>query len=437
MFREYINSPIDPIPMEYVNTLHRINNEPDYSLTSYNYNYNNYTNYKYTETGDTFNSWMEKLKENGFTVKENVGAFIKAKTNVDCVLVYHKEKNCTACFVNSSDLKVYHGVLSFISLMFPSLFNEIPLRKPEDYDVILSLSKTDRSLFIQKIQAAVQPFVTEFRRIMLGNLLKSMHNANIEKAEIEIERQRSYIGDIEHNYANAIKLLKTLIVTYEGMKATEKYDQPEEDLVEYLSTNKDIHNLNISNGKLTFTVATFLNNFNINAWQTFSERGYIYDGAYKARTLLDVFSDRANRKILLDSIFSETPEFRIKLCGVYSIDLNNCYVQTYRSYDYNNADPLYKSYLPNPHLDIFACLGGYKNRVMQALKECNYIPAIELCCASAGSINLEETDQTFRPFLGWLFNSREKVLRRKDGTDMTPEEALIYLVDKEKANETA
>ena len=107
-----------------------------------------------------------------------------------------------------------------------------------------------------------------------------------------------------------------------------------------------------------------------------------------------------------------------------------------RGYDYLDADPVFRSYIPNPHLKLFGCLGGYEDRVIRALRDRNYIGAIEMCCASAGSVNLEETEQTFRPFLGWLLSSREKVLQRKDGVEMTREEALVYLKDKEKENET-
>lgn len=473
MFKDRIRNPIDPIPFEYVNTLKRLEGEPDFSLTClgiallkpriadyqgidgvyYTLNYESeciedfirrYDNldgypmlcyYRYVRLDDKTNDLMKTLKSKGFEVKENVGSFIKSKTNAECVAVYHKTKNCAAYFVNTDDIKIYHGLISFISLLFPSLFSELPLRKPEDYDVILSLSKSDKNVFIEKIQNAVQPYITDFRRLMLGNLLRSIHESKIENALSSVNTQRVYISDIERTYANEIKKLKELIVVYEGMKVTECYDKPEEDLVEYLSTNKLIHNLSISNGRLIFNVATYLNNFNENAWDTFSKRGFIYDGKYKTNLNIQAFTDRDNRKILLDSIFGEDSEFVVKVAGNYILDLNSSYLQSSRGYDYAMADPIFKSYLPNPHLELFACLGGYKERVMRALRDGNYVAAIELCCASAGSVNLEETDQTFRPFIGWILNSREKILHRKDGVEMTPEEALIYLIDKEKANE--
>ena len=471
MFRDYINTPIDPIPEQYVETLQRLESEPDYSLTCLgiallrprikdykgiggayrtfqsgttcvlnlleecNLNTQEVPRlyfYKYNTSFDIPDDVHKTLHDNGFVVKENIGTFLKAKTNTEGIAVYHKEKNIAAFFVNSLDIRIYHILISFISLLFPKLFEEMPLRKPEDYDVIVALSKTSKDAFIEKIQKAVQPFVSEFRRLMLGSLLKMMHDGKINAALAEVTNQRMYLDELERGYSEAYKVLQRLIVTYEGLKATEGHDEVEEELVEYLSSNKNIRNLAINDGKLSFTVATVLNGWNENVWETFHKRGFIYDGVYGRAHVLDVFKDKNNRKLLLNNIFSESAEFTVKMAGNYSIDLNNCYVTSRRGYDYTIVDPVYKSYLPNPHLNLFACLGAYKERIIKCVRNRNYISAIELCCASAGSVNLEETEQTFRPFVGSILSSREKILRRKDGVEMTPEEALVYLVDKNK-----
>jgi hypothetical protein len=142
--------------------------------------------------------------------------------------------------------------------------------------------------------------------------------------------------------------------------------------------------------------------------------------------------NRENRKLLLDNIFSDDPKLMIKMCGNYRLSMRDCRVYTSSNYDYERADPMYKSCIPNPHLKLFDCLGGYKDKVMNAMLHRNYIGAIELCIASAGSVNLDETDQTFRPFLGWVLSSNEKILKTKGGVEMTPEEALVWLHDEVK-----
>jgi len=474
MFRELINNPIDPIPVEYTNTICRLENEPDYSLTSlgiavlkprvetYQGIYGKYalitdeevavdnfvgdnTTNQFTFSYYVYSNKMDdaKLKatieEHGFEIKENIGTFLKEKANVDCCAVYHKEKNCTAIFINTRDMKYYHISISFLSLLYPQLFKEHPMTE-QDYNVVKACSKTDKDAFIQRIQECLQPYAMEFRRMMLNTLLKTMHEGKINYARRELDNQRSYVDSVQVTLSDALKHLKELTVTFEGLVATEKFDEAEEDLVEYLSTTKEIRAMKMEGSVLNFSVATLLNNYNPDAWRTFAQRGYIYDGKYGRNgdtcTLLDVFNDKNNRKILLDNIFSETPEFAVKIAGNYRIDLDNYRVTARSDYDYNAADPIFKSYMPNPHIKLFRCLGGYEGRIPDQLRKRNYIGAIQLCIASAGSVDLDETQQTFRPFLGWLLNCREKILHRKDGVDMTPEEALIYLIDKEKENET-
>jgi len=189
---------------------------------------------------------------------------------------------------------------------------------------------------------------------------------------------------------------------------------------------------------IKFTVATTLTNYSENAWRVFSNAGWIYDGRYgDGYNPRDTFKDKNNRKILLDDIFSDSPNFSVRMAGNYTFNLDDCSVVTDSGYNYVAADVRYKSYLPNPHLKIYACLGGYRDEIPEKLEQRDYIGAFEMAIASAGSVNLDETDNVFRPFLGYILSSDQKVLVRRDGTEYTPEEALLWLVDKkEKENET-
>lgn len=471
MFREHIEKPIDPIPLAYVDKLQRLYNEPDYSLTSLGiallksrienydgitgvyYSFDNKANaykdfvnrvnnadthplycyYIYSTDNDVTDVVNESLSE--FKQRQNISAFIKEKSDNDCTVLYHETKNIVGIFVNSRDFRLYHLLMSFISLYYPSLFVEKKMTE-EDYTIVKSLSNKEKDKFYASIQSVLKPFTAEFRRLQLSSLMKDIHDVKINNALSNVNNLRSRASSAEQQLGSIISQLKEAIMIYEGMKATEQYDAPEEALVEYLSDNKDIHGLDIRDHYLYFSVTTLLNNFNEQAWRSFSDRGNIYDGEYNT-TLLDVFKKRENRKILLDAIFNEDPTLFVRMAGNYQINLDQCRVSTSSGYDYENIDPVFKDYMPNPHLKIFECLGGYRDRIMPALRDRNYISAIEICIASAGSINLDEVTQTFRPFLGWLLSSTAKVIQLQDGTAMTPEEALVWLVDnKEKENAT-
>lgn len=471
MFREHIEKPIDPIPQVYADKIQRLYNEPDYSLTSIGiallksrienydgitgvyYSYDNKVNafkdfvnrvnsvdthplycyYIYSTDNDVSDIINENLSE--FKERKNISAFIKEKSDNECTVLYHETKNAVGIFVNSRDFRLYHLLMSFVSLYYPSLFVEKKMTE-EDYTIVKSLSNKEKDKFYTSVQNVLKPFTIEFRRLQLSSLMKDIHDVKINNALNNVNNLRSSANSIEEQLGRVIAQLKDAIVLYEGMKATENYDAPEEELVEYLSNNADIHGLDIRDHRLYFSVTTLLNNFNQQAWDTFSNRGNIYDGEYSAN-LLDVFKKRENRKIILDAIFSEDPKLFVRMAGNYTINLDQCRVSTSSGYDYENVDPVFKDYMPNPHLKIFECLGGYRDRIMPALRDRNYISAIEICIASAGSINLDEVTQTFRPFLGWILSSTNKIMQTQDGTAMTPEEALVWLIDnKEKDNAT-
>ncbi|MBP5423892.1 MAG: hypothetical protein J6Y78_15780 [Paludibacteraceae bacterium] len=466
MFRECITNPIEPISEEYARTLKRITNEPDYSLTCVGIamlksRIDSYQGIDgaYMSLGtkqDCVTDFIDRIKSvdgcplfcyyryakedcekeavaaqlSDFQEKKSISLFVENKMGFQCQVFYHEHMNAVGIFVNTADMRLYHVMLSFMSLYFPSLFADKPLTE-DDYALIKSLSKKEKTDFFACIKKMTKDYSLEFRRVQLGSFMKQLHEAKIKNACNEVDLQRRQINTIERQLNDAVSALKNLIVIYEGMKATEQYDAPEEEMVEYIAENRSIHNLRFRNGNLYFSVSTLLNNYNTDAWTTFSNRGHIYDGNYDCR-LTGAFANEKNRKILLDSIFSENPDLMIRMAGNYCLNFNNCSVSTDDCYDYVSADPMYTQYIPNPHLKRFACLGGYKDKVMRALRERNYIGAIELCIASAGSVNLDETTQTFRPFLGWVLTSNEKVLVTKDGKEFTPEEALVWLVDKEK-----
>ena len=464
MFRDFINQPVDPIPQAYVDTLCRPENEPDYTLTSLgvamlrprvekysgikgvylnfekkancihdfvarNFEYGLtfcYYTYSIDECDDKFIN--EKLAD--YSEKKNIRQFVKEQANIDCQVFVHKNKDLAVVFINKREMRFYHLMMTFVSLYFPKAFKEHPMTEI-DYKLVKTFSKKEKDPFVACIQEMVAPYIPEFRKLQLGFLINEMHQVKIRKAKQDVDNQRAAVEDFAERYSNAIETLKNFIVIYEGMMATQQKDDTEEEFVEYLSENKCIRNLEISGNNLCFSVATILNNYNEAAWETFSKRGSIYDGNYKC-TLPEIFKDQNNRKLVLDSIFSENPKLLVKIAGNYKVNLDRCRVSTDKYYNYVDHDPLYKSYIPNPHLKLFGCLGGYEGRVANELYERNYIGAVEMCIASAGSVDLDETEQTFRPFLGWILSSKEKILRTKDGLEMTPEEALVWLIDKEK-----
>jgi hypothetical protein len=86
-----------------------------------------------------------------------------------------------------------------------------------------------------------------------------------------------------------------------------------------------------------------------------------------------------------------------------------------------------KDYITNPHFKLHGCPGRNKEQIIRCLRQGDVVSAIECAIAATGSVNIDETEYTFRPFLLEVLNSKDKILQNNKGEDMTPEEAVLWL----------
>lgn len=363
--------------------------------------------------------------------------YLKKNADRNAVIFYHETENIVYIFIDSRQLNIYHLCLFMLSKYYPALFKAHPLTEKE---LILTktLSKTDREAFQNEIMNNLGDLTEVFKKIRIASLIRQFHQNKIDVAKKDLAQIESMLRDVMEQYANYSKQRKEKLVWLTGLNETENETEEEKEIVEYLSTNSKIHDVKIQDGRIKFSVATEMMQYNPDAYEIYAKKGYIFDGHYNEwwadmPTLTGVFAERDNRKLLLDHIFNEDPDYRIKLCGNYELNMNDNEVGT--NSDYRYVGSAFEDCLPNPHLRIHRCLGGYEEKIMNALYNNELMSALELCVYSAGSVDLDETEQTFRPLIGWLCTTQKKCLLDRDGNSLTPEEAIVQIKDKEKENE--
>lgn len=471
MFKEAIPE-IYPLTQEYVETINYIDYEPDLALTMLglvcfkkrleNYNgikgwfnvgteesygidkvlsaYDNIKSdvhfYYYTYISSRAECNYESLTKLGFKHRENVENIVKAKfSNVKCSVLYNENKNVVAIFTSNRGLDIYHLILSFLPLYYPNIYTTPITKADPEVKVLSTLSKATSIQFKEAISEALMEYADVFYRAQISGLLKVQHTQKINEATSKVATARDRMNELLERYKEACQKFKEAIIFKEGVIKTETSTEEEEELVRYLCANKKIRNVKIVNGVISFTVATLLQQFSTDDWTILARNGNIFTGRYDNKALTGVFKDIENRKLLFNAIFSEDAKFEVKMAGNYNINLRYNSLSSNKNFDYVGTDPMYENYLPNPHLKIFECLGQYQPRVVDALNRGDIITAFELCVFSAGSVDLCETEQTFRPLLGWIMNSDKKILRRYDGVDMTTAEALLWLIDNKENKE--
>lgn len=472
MFRKVIDVPVYPLSNEYIETLQRPYNEPDLSLTmlalacfknkipSYDGIHGKvttapslegfYQDAVTTAAHDTSTVSFAYYRAERFSIENvddtmlpntfahvtQVENFINSKfTNLEIKIWKSEVTNAVTVLINRLGLDLYHLIISFLPLYYPLIYTKPLTKEDPEVKVLSSLSKNTSDSFEANLSEMLKPYAEEFYRCQIKQLFVAGRKRKIEEADRLVNRMKTARDNAMEQYSRAVDRYREAIKSRELTASIESKAEWEDELIEYLCSNEKIRNVQIADSQLSFTVATTLTQFSTDAWDSFARNGSIFNGPYSGYTPVDAFAEKQNRKLLFNAIFSDDPKFEVKMCGHYYLNLYNHTFGTNGHFDYVEADPIYADYIPNPHLKNYECLGDYHPRVINALDRDDVITALELCVYSAGSVNLDETEQNFKPLLKWILQSDKKILRRFDGVDMTPSQALLWLIDNtEKEN---
>lgn len=473
MFNQTISNPISPLTRTYVNSLMRISQDPDYSLICLAtalikprvQNYNGITGaYRYAAdvqdvitrignwnkersespkelidnvpafyymllnlSGDGINSIRNYAKDAGLKELIAVENFIAQQLNNSAFLVFiNPENNAAFIVVSSTSNALYHLSISFISLLYPTLFKSHPLTK-EETEISKSLTNKTTTNFIEKTSAVLQYMKADLLRQELSQCFRGFRQGRINRCRQELENVNSRIDSIMSDYHHMMEKYNELIVQFEGLQVVnnEERNQEEQEAIDYLSSCPRIHDIQYSDGTLYFCADNLLTNFDLNKWNNAVRRNNIYDSYRLSED--SVFKDKAKRKLLLDNIFNQKPLLYVRMKGSIELRISVCDMIAQRGQLTAEENASLKDYITNPHFKIHGCPGRNREQISQCLRRADIMSAIECSIAAVGSVNIDETEYTFRPFLQEVLTSKNKIIQNNEGLAMTPEEALLWL----------
>lgn len=337
---------------------------------------------------------------------------------VECGILTDKEHMSAVIFAKEMDLRKLHMLMSLFPAFVKKPFELKPLTD-EEKQLCVSLTKRTASDFESAIAQIIRTIGLE--QEINEDFLKKFANVELERAlQSSKNRVTECEEDLEANitaYREIVEQLNEAKVRYEALLLRPKNESTE--LVDYFRRHKNLELVTVQDETIKFYVKTTLEWFDLDFYRRASANGSIFRFDAPAP-----FNDQGNCELLMNAIFSDDPEFKIRLCAFYALNTD---VGVVRNYDY--PEYLLREYMPNPHLQYHSCLGSYRDAIRDALRNSNYIGAIEQCVASCQSINLAETGATFHPFMSNLCraSAKHKVLVDRDGKAYTPKEALKKL----------
>ena len=481
MFTKTISSPVSPLTYNYfanhIPAMVRPNNEPDWSLsclgvalirprvekycgitgcvdgltcaTSVEFAITRRNSRRQNESSKTIPGfhymYMSLNEENlseikkamnaqGFEELKAVEAFVAQQLKMTLFAVYiDKETNSAFIWAPSSNMALYHLCLGFISALFPNIFKDKPL-SIEEIQLVKSLTNKTHDRFVATCSNLLKPLKQQIVKEELTNCFRGFRSGKIRAAEQDVERIRYSAEEALKNYRNIIDNLNTAIINLEGLKVvnSDENNTQEQEAIDYIVSEPRIHNVQYSNGQLTFDVTTVLTNTDVMKFKNQIRRGDVFNGYHLADD--NPFKNLESRKLLLNALFgTESPELNVKVRGKIVLQITRNFMDAPRGENFDESNPAIANCLTNPHFKLHGCPGQNRTQIIECLQQADIETAIEASISATGSVNIDETDITFRPFVQEILTSDKKIIRRCDGVEMTTAEALLWLTKKELA----
>jgi hypothetical protein len=377
-------------------------------------------------------------KEKGWQKNEKNTHFF---ANTVGVAVYTNEsvegQEISVVFVHTNNIQINHYVQCGILNYVPWIFRRNKNVSPEEMELIQGLREKKPDQFKMALQKLIQKY--DLRKLRIERLLAGFETKRDQRMarnmESEINSCNENMQSAMERYVEYARLKQEKQNMLAGIYAAIENNEHNGEIMAYFNANKTLWliDANGENGGLSFLVRTYLEYFDQDAAEACisNRRSYMYTGHERMPKLVRP----EDMELLLRALFVDCT-MKVRMCAAYTLRTS---MQACDYYDYGSTGD---TYLPNPHIHYFRCLGNdYPRYAAECLARGDIIGAIEQCIASAKSVNFEE-----RPTAGALIEHlygimemphgmSEKYIELADGRIVTPKEAIAYL-KKQKEEES-
>lgn len=356
----------------------------------------------------------------GYCFLEKVTMFFIKSFKVFCYINY--DLHSVIIYVENLDLKKWHYLQSAIVVFLPWYFVPKTGITQDEMDLVRSLTEKSSDKYLRCLDKLAEQ----------QNLREKIINEELNDIE-KIQNQR-LIQSTEESITNISNSLKSMLIQMNALLKAKHREETmliglkienenkKSEIKEYFLRNKKLHFIETHDSKIEFVVKDYMTYFDEDLAKRIIDnpRSYIYRFSLSS-------IDKENMKKLMYAIFIEQT-LRLKVCAAYELDIPSGF-SALDNYDYKCGYE-FKDCIPNPHIDKFACLGGYEAKIYECMLNNNFINAIEQCVASCKSINFGDSI-VIEHFSMELAEGRNKCIELPDGNMVTSYEAIKWLTEQE------
>lgn len=360
----------------------------------------------------------------GYHRLDKLKAFYRKSFNLDCYI--NPELKSTIVFVENLDNKKMHYLQVSILAMLPWYLDPAVGLTDEEMGLVRSLRETTPDQYNQCLAKMAEKYDFRSPRIrqMLGDFETRYEKVERDNIKREIESIDREIRNLNNSIGEQLRYRNDYCIRLMGLEA-KIAEGGESEIMEYFLCNRHLVLERVTNTDMFFSVKDYLEYFDSDMAERIIQNKHSF--VYNYGLASDGAAGAKKAKKLLTEIFvSDSPRLKVRFCAAYRFNLNGS-VEGLRNHEFGIE---FDGYMPNTHIDSYACMGNYQKTINDMLRRRNYISAVEQCVASCKSLNWGDSI-VMNAFMNQFWNGI-RCIELPDGNVVKAEQAVQWLEEQDK-----
>lgn len=363
----------------------------------------------------------------GYHRLDKLQAFYRKSFAVDCYI--NPELKSAIVFVDNLDNKKMHYLQVSILAMLPWYFDPAKGMTEDEMALVYSLRETSPDKYNECLVKMAEQYDFKSARIrqLLSGLETRYERLECDRVRAGITRIDTSIRNYNREIGELLKQRNEECIRLLGLETKiASSEEGDSEIMEYFMRNGSLVLEEVSDVKIYFCTKGYLEYFDSDmAERVIHNKGsFVYSHGYAAHE----GNNEKAKKLMTEIFVKDDPRLRIRFCAAYCLDLNGN-VQACSSHNFGYE---FAGYMPNVHINEYACMGNYNRTINEFLQKRDYIGAIEQCIVSCRSLNWGDSvvmDKFMQQF--WSNNGAPRCIELPDGKIVNAKEAIQWLEEQD------
>lgn len=360
-----------------------------------------------------------KIKALGFEEVGKVYEFYKAKFEVHCFINREERMSVLLVSDNNFDIRKYHHLQCAIPAMLPWYFNEQEGLTDKEIALLYAMREQTSVKWMSAVSDISDHYNFEELKVrkLLARFESKQYVDQLHKAESKYESVMQCIQKLNEELVSLLTKKRELTVSMTGLREIIANSTGDGELANYFAHAPNLHLQDVKDDKIEFVVTGYLNIFDPDEAEHAieNESSYVYESHPLCST-----EGRSMQKLMREIFVSDEPRLKVRVKSAYRLGMDGT-AGGLKGYNYPEE---YESYVANPHINRYACLGGYESLINQLLQNGEMMGAVSQCVASAQSIGFNDPSMSY--FMVDMY-SNKKFIELPNGKVVSPADAQRWL----------